>query len=794
MQTFANESDIDTSFHSSGAWLDGVATYSEIQADGKLLVGGTFLSYSWISARWIIRFNADGTKDTWFTIWSWFNNFVLCIYSQANDKILVGWQFTWYNWAPANYLARLNADGSRDTGFDIWSGFNSDIRFVIPQSDGNFFVWGAFTSYQWVSANRLIRLHADWSRDTSFDIWSGFNDNVNSMIIQADWKIVVAGKFTSYQGITANKLIRLNADGSRDSSFDAWLWLDLLINDILFQPDGKILVAWSFTTYQWVSANRIVRLNSDGSRDSSFDIWSGFNSIVVSIYLLPYGQILAAGWFTSYQWVSANRLIRLNADGSRDTSFDIWVGFDVTVRYINMQPDGKIVLCGTFSNYQWISATRITRLYGYDDIIILPNSTDTTTIKNAFTNKWYIQTNGTFIWSKSISLWETNGNIPTPLHIENQNISLFLPSNIQFKQTDSITNYTGILAPPTTTSVVMVNGQDVLSSFAIGSDSTSIQLTWGVATLSVPLPGKSIGDFIQIYSSDDNGGSWLPHTKTWVTNNNGQPYVTFTTNHFTDFAFTVGVDNFTWTFSIDNDAVSTTSSGVTLNMSTTPTASKMRFSNDNVTRTLWENYASTTSRTLPGSYGSKTVYAQFDADGDWTGDVTTSDDISYVEWSNNNGGKGSTWNLRLEITTTSWTCTYGTSLFIGSHASQFAAYDMTGANFSSSFSCIDTEGLSDWTMTMQASTDLSNGSQSIPKANVSLLASTNYLANGSCSTGTNQIDWAEIGTNPWTIINKMGNHGDICTLTTDTVNLAVRIPAAQAVGLYTGTLMLNMPF
>jgi hypothetical protein len=40
----------------------------------------------------------------------------------------------------------------------------------------------------------------------------------------------------------------------------------------------------------------------------------------------------------------------------------------------------------------------------------------------------------------------------------------------------------------------------------------------------------------------------------------------------------------------------------------------------------------------------------------------------------------------------------------------------------------------------------------------------------------------------------MGNHGDICTLTTDTVNLAVHIPAAQAVGLYTGTLMLNMPF
>ena len=119
---------------------------------------------------------------------------------------------------------------------------------------------------------------------------------------------------------------------------------------------------------------------------------------------------------------------------------------------------------------------------------------------------------------------------------------------------------------------------------------------------------------------------------------------------------------------------------------------------------------------------------------------------------------------------------------------------MTGSNFSSAFSCIDTEWLSDWTMTMQATTDLSNGSQTISKNNISIIASPNYVTDGACSTGTNDTSWISIGTNPGTILWKSSGHWDICTVKSDTVNLAVHIPTSQAVGLYTGTLTLNMPF
>ena len=96
-------------------------------------------------------------------------------------------------------------------------------------------------------------------------------------------------------------------------------------------------------------------------------------------------------------------------------------------------------------------------------------------------------------------------------------------------------------------------------------------------------------------------------------------------------------------------------------------------------------------------------------------------------------------------------------------------------------------------MTMQATTDLSNGSQTIPAANVSLLSSANYVSAGACTTGANQTTWAAIDS-PRIILNKISTLNDICTITAGTVNLAVHIPAAQAVGTYTGTLSLVMPF
>jgi hypothetical protein len=103
------------------------------------------------------------------------------------------------------------------------------------------------------------------------------------------------------------------------------------------------------------------------------------------------------------------------------------------------------------------------------------------------------------------------------------------------------------------------------------------------------------------------------------------------------------------------------------------------------------------------------------------------------------GGK-----VSLEITAVSGTCEYGTSLYIGTSGSQYLTHNMTGSNFTEKFECKDTEGLSGWTMTMQASSVLSNGTvaQDIPAANVNLIVNNQQVvADGHCDLGTTDTTW-----------------------------------------------------
>lgn len=214
--------------------------------------------------------------------------------------------------------------------------------------------------------------------------------------------------------------------------------------------------------------------------------------------------------------------------------------------------------------------------------------------------------------------------------MKNQDIKLTIPAETQFKKADNVIPYNGIVSVPIVKSMGSVDDEQVISSFKVGSSSESIRLAGGVATLSVPASGKNIGDLVQIYYSEDNGVTWYPQTMGFVTSQNGEPYVSFTTNHFTDFAVTIPSGSFTGTFVINSDDVSTLSTGVTLAISVAPVPTFMRFSNDGITRSAREAYSTSRARSLGTGYGEKTVYIEFDTNGDGIYDIQTSDVITYL--------------------------------------------------------------------------------------------------------------------------------------------------------------------
>ena len=379
---------INTSFVYGTGFGTGVypIVYSiAIQSDGKTLVGGGFTDYNGIPANRIIRLNSDGSVDASFVYGTGFgtniNRWVQTIAIQSDGKILVGGTFLDYNGTSANKIIRLNPNGSIDNSFIYGTGFGSGlfttVRSIAIQSDGKIVVGGNFSQYKGVSSNNIIRLNTDGSKDTSFVIGSGFNNNVNSIAIQSDGKILLGGVFTDYNGTPANNIIRLNTNGSIDTSFVYGTGFDNNVYSVVMQSDSKILIGGEFNNYNGISANKIIRLNPNGFIDTSFVYGTGFDNNVYSIVIQSDGKILIVGDFINYNGIDTNNIIRLNADGLIDNSFVYGLGFDGGFAFcIVTQFNGSILIGGIFTSYNQIGANNIVSLNTITNYTISGGSVD----------------------------------------------------------------------------------------------------------------------------------------------------------------------------------------------------------------------------------------------------------------------------------------------------------------------------------------------------------------------------------------------------------------------------------
>ena len=305
----------------------------------------------------------SGSLDTSFDPGTGANDSVKTLIVQSNGKILIGGQFSSYNGIGRNKIVRLNSDGSLDTGFDPGTGANNNVNELAVLADGKILITGDFTSYNGTLRNYIARLNSNGSLDTGFDPGTGANDNVFALAVQADGKILIGAYFTIYNGTGRNHIARLNSNGSLDTSFDPGIGANYGLQTLAIQSNGKILIGGGFTSYNGTGRNYIARLNSDGSLDTSFDPGAGADSTVQTLAVQADGKILIGGWFTSYNGIGRNRIARLNSDGSLDTSFAPGTGADNAVYSLALQANGKFLIGGWFNSYKGTDRSRIARIY-----------------------------------------------------------------------------------------------------------------------------------------------------------------------------------------------------------------------------------------------------------------------------------------------------------------------------------------------------------------------------------------------------------------------------------------------
>lgn len=359
----------------SGPEADNTVLALALQPNGQVLAGGLFSQFRGQPRNCLARLNPDGSLDsfdpgpalTGYTD-SRFrpgdaNNGVPKVYAlavQPDGKVIVGGNFSVLNQTPGGGLARLNADGSLDSTFNAGSGavygeFSQvgQVNCLAVLPNGKILVGGTFESFNNVSPPGLVRLNADGSVDTTFNPGGGgLNGNVRSIAVQSNGQIVIGGNFVlSNSGLSDSCIARLNADGTLDQSFSVEFGPDLNIYAVAVQSNGQVIVGGNFNSFDDSGApNHLLRLNTNGSVDASY-LGSHFNlsiSEVDSIVVQPDDKAIIGGAFIRERGGQAesphNGVARILTSGMQDTTFDSGDGSDAgQALALVLQPDGRVI-------------------------------------------------------------------------------------------------------------------------------------------------------------------------------------------------------------------------------------------------------------------------------------------------------------------------------------------------------------------------------------------------------------------------------------------------------------------
>lgn len=324
-----------------------------IQLDGKLIIAGNFYEINGLIANNIARLNTDGSFDVTFNQRRGCNGAVFTTAKQTNGRLIIGGEFSRYNYKSMPNIARLKNNGDLDPTFYAGSGTNGKIYSIAIQSDGKILIGGSFTTYNKNTCSNIARLNTDGSFDNTFIAKA--DDIVRKIVVYADDRILIGGDFRNVNETAHVAAARLEKNGLLETGFHPVIEDIGCVYDCKLTNEGKIYLALNYknTPEFWIDS-RIERLNSDGTLDPSFQIPASLLFKINSIVLTDDHKVLAGGlgyyaepWFYLPQGI----ITRLNEDGSADSAFKyktLKPFLNKEVRTIQVIAANKILIGGDF--------------------------------------------------------------------------------------------------------------------------------------------------------------------------------------------------------------------------------------------------------------------------------------------------------------------------------------------------------------------------------------------------------------------------------------------------------------
>jgi uncharacterized delta-60 repeat protein len=272
----------------------------------------------------------------------------------------------------ANTFVKLTSSGQADASYNAGgAGFQNirpgKIRTIRVLPSNKILIGGDFDKVNTTVRAKLALLNPDSTIDPTFQLPTTPTGNYFSQLIdiyeierQSDGKLLVSGSFTYFVGgLQKANVVRLNSDGTIDSSFvlgptiaDAFASSGLSTNKALQRADGKIIVGNSRPGTGPTAPERHppVQLMADGALDATFapELYPSQSVIGFDLAILPDGKILVVGRRTQNlggtDSITTGVVVRLNADGREDTTFQRYEPVDKTFVACRVLPNGKILI------------------------------------------------------------------------------------------------------------------------------------------------------------------------------------------------------------------------------------------------------------------------------------------------------------------------------------------------------------------------------------------------------------------------------------------------------------------
>jgi hypothetical protein len=349
------------------------------QSDGKYLFGGFFSGYNENVSYGIFRTSSNGVIDRTFVSGSGFSgstflNMRVLQMSQLYDgNLLCVGYFTHYSGQNVNRIVKLNLDGSIDNSFNTGTGFNDAALTFVVQSNNKIVLIGNFTQYNGNPCNSICRINSDGSFDSTFNIGSGFGAIPSGIVMLDNDSMIIVGAFSTYNGNSYNKIIKLNSDGTVDGSFNVGSGFGggvgtTTVSRIMLSKTGDIFVSGRFTTYNGTTISRnIAKLDSNGNVDLTFstNCGTGLPSSNFAVLIETQdGKILVTlSPTTTFNGVDYNGIFRMNSDGTIDTSFVSGTGVNDSIDSVYIDETNRYILGGQFTNYKGTNYNGLIRLY-----------------------------------------------------------------------------------------------------------------------------------------------------------------------------------------------------------------------------------------------------------------------------------------------------------------------------------------------------------------------------------------------------------------------------------------------